>query len=217
MTLPAPRWIGGFNLLPWRRRMARELRRRLVLEWLAAALLGCACAAPFAGWLVWQRAQADGERRALEPSLEALRAPLAEQRRLLRAADERRRRVAAAQREAVPLARLLRLLDGLAAANVEGVALQRVVHRAGETELQATVSEEAATAAWLARLRTVPDVESVSVREMKRTAAGGVPAAERQHEPLQVSAQLTWAGAAADDGQAASRPRGGKPRGRSGE
>jgi type IV pilus assembly protein PilN len=197
-SVHSARSIGGFNLLPWRRRVARDMRRRIALEWLAAVLVGCLCAAPFAGWRVWQRVQLDGERRALDQSLAPLRAPLAQQRELVRGAVVQRLRIATARQRAEPLARLFRLLDRLAAANVDGVSLHQVVHRAGETELQATVSGEAATAAWLARLRALPDVEAVSVREMKRSPVGAGRADERQHGPLQVTAHLVWVGAAAD-------------------
>jgi type IV pilus assembly protein PilN len=214
MTPSARPWVGGFNLLPWRRSEVRIRRRRIVLQWLAAALLGCAFAAPVAGWRVWQRVQLDGERRALEPSLAQLRAPLEEQRRLAREADERQRQIAASQQRAKPLTRLLALLDELAAADVDGVSLHRVAHRVGDTELQATLSGEAVIAAWLARLRALPEVATVSIREMKRPAAGGARAQERQRGPLQATAQLTWAGALTDD--AHTRPRGAKPPIRSG-
>jgi type IV pilus assembly protein PilN len=214
MTPSARRWVGGFNLLPWRRSEVRIRRRRIVLQWLAAALLGCACAAPVAAWRVWQRVQLEGERRALEPSLAQLRAPLAEQRRLAREADERQRQITASAQRAKPLTRLLGLLDELASADVDGVSLHQVAHRAADTELQATLSGEAVTAAWLARLRALPEVATVSIREMKRPAAGGARAHERQRGPLQATAQLTWAVAVADD--APSRPRGAKPALRSG-
>lgn len=210
--------IGGFNLLPWRRREAGRARRRVALEWLAAALLGCVCAAPFAGWQLWQRMHFDAERRALDQPLAQLRAPLAEERRLVHEADERRSLVFEAQQQAKPLERLFRLLDELAAAKVEGVSLHQIVHRAHETELQATVGGEAVTAAWLARLRTLPDVETVSVREMKRAANGGGRPDERQRGPLRVTAHLAWAGAATGGSQSkASRSHAGEPHGRSGE
>lgn len=205
---PECRWIGGFNLLPWRRGEARRLRRRRAFEWLAAALVGCACAAPLAGWRSVQRMQTDGERRALDASFAQLRAPLAEQRRLAHEVDERRLRAVTAWERTKPLARLFRLLDGVAAANVDGVLLDQVVHRTHETQLHATVSGdvngEAAMAAWLARLRTLPDVETVSVREMKRAASTGARADDRQHGPLQLTAQLTWAGAVAAEARASS-------------
>jgi len=193
--------VGGFNLLPWRGREVRRLRRRRALEWLIAAFVGCACAAPVAGWRVWQRVQADAERRAVERSLAPLRAPLAEHRRLAREADERRRRAALARDRSEPLARLFRLLDGLAAAGVDGVSVDRVVHRARETELHANVGGEAATAAWLARLRALPDVDAVSVRELKRATGND----GRQPGPLRLSAQLAWRGAVAGDTRAAER------------
>lgn len=217
---PADRPIGGFNLLPWRRREAGRVRRRAALEWLAAVLLGCACATPFAGWQLWQRTRFDAERRALDQPLARLRAPLAEERRLLHEADERRSLAFEAQQQAKPLVHLFLLLDELAAAKVEGVSLHQIVHRAHETGLQATVGGEAVTAAWLARLRTLPDVETVSVREMKRAAAnGGGRPGERQRGPLRVTAQLAWAGGSQPVAlqPAASQPRAGKPHRRSGE
>ena len=191
------------------------LRRRVAIGWLAAALVGCGCAAPFAGWRVWQRVRLDGERRALDQALAQLRAPLAEERRLVREADERRVRAAASQRRAEPLARLLRLLDALAAANVDGVSLHQIDHRAHDTELRATLSGEAVTAAWLARLRALPGVETVSVREMKRSTSGAVRAGERPREPLQVTAQLAWAGTLA--GEVPMRGHAGAQRERSGK
>lgn len=209
----------GFNLLPWRHREARSLRRRLALQWVAAALLGCACVAPFAGWRAWQRVQFEREHRALTRALDRLRAPLAEERRLVHDEQERRRRDAEARERAKPLARLFSLLDRLGAANVEGVTLRQVVHREHETEVQATVDGEAATAVWLARLRALPEVGAVSVREMKRAAAGGGRDIERQHGPLQVIAHLAWAGPAASDAQPAASlpPPAGTVRARSGE
>ena len=113
------------------------------------------------------------------------------------------------------LARLLRLLDALAAANVDGVSLHQIDHRAHDTELRATLSGEAVTAAWLARLRALPGVETVSVREMKRSTSGAVRAGERPREPLQVTAQLAWAGTLA--GEVPMRGHAGAQRERSGK
>ena len=207
MTPARSRAARGFNLLPWRRRAMRGMRRRVALEGLAAVLVGCVGAAPFAAWRVWQRTQLDGERGAVDRALARLRAPLAEQRRLARDADERRRRIAEARQRAEPFARLLRLLDDLAAASVDGVSVHQVVHRAQGAELRATAGGEAAMAAWLARLRALPGVAAVSVQEMKRSPADGGRAGARQPAPLRLTARLAWAGAAADDKQAtASRP-----------
>lgn len=190
----APRGgVPGFNLLPWRQHEFRRLRWRRALEWLAAALLGCACAAALAGWQVWQRADIDAERRSIEQSLAQLRIPLAEQQRLVREAAEQRTRVMAAQRQAKPLAQFLALLDGLTHSGVDGIALQQVVQRPNETQLQAMVSGEAAIATWLARLRTMPGVQSVSMRELKRTPASGARAQSQREEPLQLTALLAWA------------------------
>ncbi|PXW17404.1 hypothetical protein [Paraburkholderia caballeronis] len=201
---PVRRGISGFNLLPWRRDEMRRLRRRRALEWFIAALLGCACAAPLAGWHLWQRMRIDGERQAIERSLAPLRPMLAARRALVREARERDARAAAAREQAKPLARVFALLDGLGAANIDGVSLHQVVHRAHETGLQASARDEAATAAWLAWLRALPDVEAVSVSELKRGPAGGGTRGDaRPEEPLQLTARVVWAGASADAARAA--------------
>jgi len=198
---------GGFNLLPWRPREMQRLRRRRVIEWGAAALVGCVCVMPLAGWNMWQRGGVDARRLVVEASSAQLRVPYAEAQRLLGAAAAQRSAAQLSQQRGKPLARMLALLDGLASAGTAGVVLQHVVQHGDETELQATVASETATAEWLGRLRAVPDVQAVSVRELTRTSqAASAKQRASNGEPIRVIARLVWQGAAVPAKSAGSRP-----------
>lgn len=188
---------GGFNLLPWRPREMQRLRRRRVIEWGAAALVGCVCAMPLTGWYAWQRGGVDARRLAVEASVAQLRAPYAEAQRLRGAAAAQQSAAQLAQQRGKPLTRMLALLDGLASAGTAAVVLQQIVQHGDETELQAAATSETATAEWLGRLRAVPDVQTVSVRELTRTSqTGGAKQRASIGEPIRVIARLVWQGAA---------------------
>ena len=190
---------GGFNLLPWRPREMQRLRRRRVVEWGAAALVGCACAAPLAGWETWQRSRVEARRLVVEASAAQLRAPFAEAQRLLGAAAAQRSAVQLARQRGTPLVRMLALLDALAGTGPAGVVLQQIVQHGDETEVQAVVANETITAAWLARLRAAPEVGTVSVRELKRASQSvhSRGQAASQAEPIRVIARVAWQGAIA--------------------
>ncbi|MEM5451815.1 fimbrial assembly protein [Paraburkholderia guartelaensis] len=202
------RAVGGFNLLPWRRRAIRRRLRWRLLEWGAAALGGCACAL---GVVLWQRIECstlEARREALERPLAQWRAPLAEAQRLTREIEARRIGDRLARQHAQATARFFALADALASEPAPGVGLQQLAQSADETDLQASAADESAAAAWLGRLRSLPDVEALSVRELKR----GVPAgAARERvpdgEPIRVAAHLVWQGAS-------TVPQGGAPRAR---
>jgi type IV pilus assembly protein PilN len=207
---PRPLEAGGFNLLPWRPREMRRLRRRRVFEWGAAALAGCVCAIPLAGWYAWQRADVDARRLVVEASAAQLQAPYAEAQRLRGAAAAQRSAAQLAEQRGKPLTRTLALLDGLARAGTTAVVLQQIVQHDDETELQAAVASETATAEWLGRLRAVPDVQTVSVRELTRTTeAGGAKQRASIGEPIRVIARLVWQGAAGRAKSAGSRSKSG--------
>ncbi|MEM5315844.1 fimbrial assembly protein [Paraburkholderia sp. JHI869] len=204
------RAIGGFNLLPWRQRAIRRLRRRRLLEWGAAALGGCVCAL---GVVLWQRVEYgafEARREALEQPLAHWRAPLAEAQRLTRASEARRAGDQLARQHARTTTRFFALADALASDVPPGVGLQQLAQFADEADLQASAADESAAAAWLGRLRALPDVEAVSVRELKRAApAGAARDRASDGEPIRVAAHLVWQGASAV-------PRTGAPRASSG-
>ncbi|MCP3708248.1 hypothetical protein M3I54_14830 [Paraburkholderia sp. CNPSo 3274] len=202
------RAIGGFNLLPWRQRAIRRRLRWRLLEWGAAALGGCVCAL---GVVLWQRVECsalEARREALERPLAQWRAPLAEAQRLTRESEARRVGDRLARQHARATARFFALADALASDVPPGVGLQQLAQFADEADLQASAADESAAAAWLGRLRSLPDVETVSVRELKRGApAGAARESASDGEPIRVAAHLVWQGAS-------TVPRAGAPRAR---
>lgn len=188
--------LGGFNLLPWRRRAIRHARRRCVIECFAAVLAGGVCAAFFIGWQSWERSRLDAAAQALVRPLSALGAPLAEHRRLAAALKERHARDEASLRRAVPLDRLLGVLDMPDPG--PGVMLQQLTLHAGETGLQAQLASEPDVARWLAQLRGIRGVQTINVVELRRSKVTHDSGAS---VPLQMSARLVWEGDAASASQ----------------
>lgn len=190
------RAIGGFNLLPWRQRAIRRLRRRRLVEWGAAALGGCVCAL---GVVLWQHVECRAlvaRREALEGPLAQWRAPLAEAQRLARESEARRVGDQHARLYARVTTRFFALADALASDVPPRVVLQQLAQSGDETDIQASAADESAAAAWLGQLRSLPDVEAVSVRELKRGApAGAARGTAPDGEPIRVAAHLVWQGA----------------------
>ncbi|SPB17933.1 fimbrial assembly family protein [Caballeronia novacaledonica] len=163
--------LDGFNLLPYRARKRREVRRQRLALLGAVSLAGCAAVGAVAGWDTFTRARLDERRMALEASLRPSGAQIDEHARLVRAEAERRRAREAAQPLALPRERFLALLEALADAPAQrGVALQRVTQRTNEVELAALAPDSQAAARWLKRLEHVSGVQAVEVIEMKRRA-----------------------------------------------
>ncbi|WP_343675386.1 hypothetical protein [Paraburkholderia heleia] len=202
------RAVGGFNLLPWRQRAIRRRLRRRLLEWGVAALGGGACALGIVLWQCIERSALEARREALEQPMAQWRASLAEAQRLARESEARRVGDQLARQHARARARFFALADALASDAAPGVSLQQLAQFADETDLQASAADASAAAAWLGRLRSLPDVEAVSVRELKRGAPAGA-ARERvsDGEPIRVAAHLVWQGAS-------TVPRAGAPRAR---
>ncbi|GJH29751.1 PilN domain-containing protein [Caballeronia novacaledonica] len=163
--------LDGFNLLPYRARKRREVRRQRLALLGAVTLAGCAAVGAVAGWDTFERARLDERRMALEASLRTSGAQIEEHARLVRAESDRRRAREAAQPLALPRERFLALLEALAEAPLQrGVALQRVSQRTNEVELAALAPDSQAAAQWLKRLERVRGVQAVEVIEMKRRA-----------------------------------------------
>ncbi|SAK64966.1 hypothetical protein AWB82_03506 [Caballeronia glebae] len=163
--------LDGFNLLPYRARKRRELRRQRLALIGAVTLAGCAAVGAMAGRDAWECARLDERRVALETSLRASSAQIDEHARLVRAESDRRRAREAAQPLTLPRERFLALLEALADAPLQrGVALQRVSQRTNEVELAALAPDSQAASQWLKRLERLRGVQAVEVIEMKRRA-----------------------------------------------
>ncbi|WCM19527.1 fimbrial assembly protein [Paraburkholderia bryophila] len=185
-------WLGGFNLLPYRQRNARLARRRRLLEWTTAAIVGSAAVLPLIGWQVFERMQLDAQRASIDQSFTRLSAPLAEHATLLRTRDEQRKNVAHARRLSDPLTHLRDLIDALSSEPGEGVVLQQMRQREHETQMLATSRGHAASAAWLKRLSGIRGVKGAEVSDL--------------HSPATRAAGRAGAGANAGLGAGVSGP-----------
>jgi len=114
--------LNGFNLLPYRARKRREVRRQRLALLGAMSLAGCAAVGAVAGWDTFERARLDERRMALEASLRTSGAQIDEHARLVRAESDRRRAREAAQPLALPRERFLALLEALADAPCNAVS-----------------------------------------------------------------------------------------------
>lgn len=169
--------IDGFNLLPYRSRNRRALRRQRLAILAVASLAGCAAVGGVAGWDAFERTRLDDRRIALEATLRTSNAAIDEHARLLRTEAERRRARDAAQPLAGPRDRFLALLEALADTPPRtDVILQRVSQRADEVELAALAPDSQTAARWLKRLEDLRGVQSVEVVEMKRRVETGASA-----------------------------------------
>lgn len=186
-------WLGGFNLLPYRQRNARLARRRVLLEWVAAACVGCVAVLALAGWQVVERARIDAQRVSIEQSLASLSAPLAEHTTLWRARDQQRKDAARARSLSEPLMHLRALLDALSFEPGDGVVLRQLRHREEATELLATSRGHLASAEWLKRLSAVAGVTGAEVSDLHRsTSSGGAAAQTGAMGPVEFGAHLRW-------------------------
>lgn len=188
-----PRWLGGFNLLPYRQRNARLARRRRLLEWTVAICAGCAAVVGLAGWQTLERARLDARRESIEQSLSQLSAPLAEHAALLRARDEQRQNAARAKRLSDPLTHLRDLFDALSFEPGDGVLLQQLRHREDETELLASSRGHVASAEWLKRLSAIRGVKGAEVSDLHSSPPrGGAAAQASMAGAVEFGAHLRW-------------------------
>ncbi|MEK6348682.1 MAG: pilus assembly protein PilN [Burkholderia sp.] len=146
-------WLGGFNLLPYRQREARQARRRRVAEFAGAAGFGFVCAALACAMQTAERVRLDGQRATIENQLAAWapRVRLAEA--ALQASEARHARERAAVERGRPLARLVALLDVLRMLDYRAVTLLALRHAGDRAELEVRAHDPAAARRWLERLR----------------------------------------------------------------
>jgi Tfp pilus assembly protein PilN len=174
---------GGFNLLPYRMRKRREVRRRRLAIFAAACVAGGAAVGGLIAWDALEHARIERQREAIEASLRASDAQEKEHARLTSARAESRRARQAAQPLAAPRDRFITLLEALADTPPQrGIALQRVSQRTDEVELAALAPDSASASQWLKRLEGLRGVQSVEVVEMKRRVDARLPSSPERYE-----------------------------------
>ncbi|WP_133651048.1 fimbrial assembly protein [Paraburkholderia flava] len=193
-------WIGGFNLLPYRRRNALRARRRFVAECGFAALVGGACVLLLVGWHTYQRSRIDGERVTVERTLTQLAVPLAEHARLSRDAHTAQSDAADAATRSAPLDHLRDLLDVLSNEPASGVVLERLRHRGQQTDLVARAADRALSAAWIERLDGVRGAQGADASDLHHAASSGSGhgKSDAVDGSFEFGAAVRWAGAMDD-------------------
>jgi Tfp pilus assembly protein PilN len=195
-------WIGGFNLLPYRRRNALRARRRFVVECGLAALAGSVCVLLLAGWHAYQRSRVEGERGVVERTLTQLAAPLAEHARLSRDAHTAQSDAADAATRSASLDHLRDLLEVLSNEPASGVVLQRLRHRGQQTDFVARAADRALSAAWIERLDGVRGALGADASDQHRAATSGSSPDRGKHDAIDGSfefgATVRWAGSMDD-------------------
>jgi Tfp pilus assembly protein PilN len=177
--------IGGFNLLPYRQRIARSRRRRCLVECALAALAGALVALAWSAWDGLEQARLADRRATLESTLAGLTAPLAEYRQLEGMSAQVGEHAAVAAELARARARMLDVIDALSRVPPSGMMLHRLKLTDGGVEIDASAAESASTAAWIDRLARVRGVRSAEITDWRLAAEGG------QHA-INIAARLQW-------------------------
>jgi Tfp pilus assembly protein PilN len=177
--------IGGFNLLPYRQTVARERRRRLVIESVAAVLVGALAAVAWTAFDTVRQSGQTAQRAALERALAGFATPLAEYRRLEAASARAQGHAEVATDLARPRALLLETFEALGRTPSSGVVLHRIKMSEGGLELFASAADNASSAAWIDQLARARGVRIAEITDW-RLAAKGAP-----HE-TEVTARVMW-------------------------
>ncbi|KVC64069.1 fimbrial protein [Burkholderia ubonensis] len=182
--------LDGFNLLPYRDRLARAMRRRRAAQCGAAILLGILGVGAWTGGAAWLRMRTDAERAVVEARLSR------QQPQVDAAARAARMAAAAAQRDAQAAAlaasyrRATELLALVARVRDDGIGLEALRMTASGAVLDARAASYRAAARWLDRLaREQQHAWRVDVDALKPTPAEPAGATRM---PFRFSVQLRW-------------------------
>ncbi|KVV28070.1 fimbrial protein [Burkholderia ubonensis] len=181
--------LDGFNLLPYRDRLARAMRRRRAAQCGAAILLGILGVGAWTGGAAWLRMRTDAERAVVEARLSR------QQPRVDAAARAARMVAAAAQRDAqaaalaAPYRRATELLVLVARVRDDGIGLEALRMTASGAVLDARAASYRAAARWLDRIAREQHGWRVDVDALKPAPAEPAGATRM---PVRFSVQLRW-------------------------
>ncbi|RQZ10906.1 fimbrial protein [Burkholderia sp. Bp9031] len=144
--------LGGFNLLPYRERLAQALRRRRATQCGAAIVLGVFGASVWAGAQTVWRWRVDAERTRVEAQLRQLQPQVDAARRAAGAAADLAQRDARSVVLAAPYRRATGLLATLARVRDDTVRLDALRATSSGAVLDARATSYRAAARWLARI-----------------------------------------------------------------
>ncbi|WP_423759008.1 fimbrial protein [Burkholderia sp. NLJ2] len=181
--------LGGFNLLPYRERLAQALRRRRAAQCGTAILLGVLGVSLWTGAATWLRWRADAERASVEARLRQLQPQMNAATRAAGAAAAAAQRGARAAELAAPYRRVAALLATLALVRGDTVRLDTLRTTPAGAVLDARAASYRATARWLAGMAREQRDWRIDIDVLKPASDAPVASAGM---PFRFSVQLRW-------------------------
>ena len=184
-----PAALGGFNLLPYRERLAQALRRRRAAQCGAAIVLGVLGVVLWTGAAAAWRLRVDAERASVDARLRQWQPQVDAARRAAGAATELAQRDAQAVVLAAPYRRVARLLATLAQVRDDTVWLDALRTTSSGAVLDARAASYRAAARWLARIAADERNWRIDIGELNPASAAPGTAAGM---PFRFSVQVRW-------------------------
>ncbi|KVH48976.1 hypothetical protein [Burkholderia diffusa] len=181
--------LGGFNLLPYRERLARALRRRRATQCGVAIVLGALGACVWTGAAAAWRWRVDAERTRVEAQLRQLQPQVDAARRAAGAAADLAQRDARAVALAGPYRRVAGLLATLAQVRDDTVRLDALRTTSSGAELDARATSYRTAARWLARIAAEQRDWRFDIGALTPASATSV---EGSAVPFRFSVQVRW-------------------------
>ncbi|RQS17660.1 fimbrial protein [Burkholderia sp. Bp8998] len=181
--------LGGFNLLPYRERLAQALRRRRAMQCGAAIVLGILGACVWTGAATVWRWRVDAERTRVEARLRQLQPRVDAARRAAGAAADLVQRDARAVGLAAPYRRVAGLLLTLAQVRDDTVRLEALRTTSSGAVLDARATSYRAAARWLARIAAEQREWRFDVGALTPASATPVTGSA---VPFRFSVQVRW-------------------------
>ncbi|UXU88162.1 fimbrial protein [Burkholderia sp. S-53] len=181
--------LGGFNLLPYRERLAQALRRRRAAQCGTAILLGMLGVGLWTGAATGLRWRADAERASVEARLRQLQPQVNAATRAAGAAAAATRRGAQAAELAAPYRRVAALLATLARVRGDTVRIDTLRTTPTGAVLDARAASYRVAARWLAGMAREQRDWRIDIDVLK--PASEVPIASAGM-PFRFSVQLRW-------------------------
>ncbi|MBR8145191.1 fimbrial protein [Burkholderia sp. AU19243] len=181
--------LGGFNLLPYRERLAHALRRRRAMQCGAAFVLGVLCAGLWTGAATLWRWRVDAERTRVDAQLRQWQPRLDVARRAAGAAAGVAKRDAQAAALAAPYRRIAGLLATLAHARDDTVRLDALRATSSGAVLDVRATSYRAAARWLARIAAERHGWRFDIGELAPASTGPVTGSA---SPFRFSVRVRW-------------------------
>ncbi|CAB3763142.1 fimbrial protein [Burkholderia puraquae] len=180
---------GGFNLMPYRERLAQALRRRRAVQCGTAILFGVLGAGLWTGAASGARWRVDAERAGVEARLRQLQPQVGAATRTAKAATVAAQRDAQAAALAVPYRHVAGLLATMAQVRDGTVRLDALRTTSAGAVLDARAASYRAAARWLAGMAREQrgwriDIDALKPASDAPVTTGGMP--------FRFSVQLRW-------------------------